>query len=448
MNMLPNILAVDSYSTVITYQSTGRGRQSSQQQSNVESSLFGERSSYLESYRTPGFQTPAFQSPFFQVPVFSSQGQTRQVPVITPEMLHQRFSEIEHTVATQVEHFENAFQRLTDHNANTGSVGPSRSMTSGVNTATGATSSEVPPVSMVNNPLYHAIFQTSATDTPVQNLGAGLSNNGSHNAALQGILSWYYPVVPSQPTFVSPPGNFTFDGRQLPPLSPQYGTPVMMLGTSWGQQSPYQGFQVCDENHVAIHGDSPSEGNELVLHSSFGMPSLLCRPIKEERMDLDYLCDRELVQESYDQDDENVINFGVQTKGDDELMEISAQEYQGSLTLDVGVLGTAGVTINQGPVGMGNNEGTVGENARQARQHVQTTNDCCFIFYQNRVPRNNTAAANLDDPHIPQGSGVVVVDPQIVLPHQTLEENREEQQWMEYEANQILNQNRAQAIGR
>ncbi|CAI9095112.1 OLC1v1030973C1 [Oldenlandia corymbosa var. corymbosa] len=64
------------------------------------------------------------------------------------------------------------------------------------------------------------------------------------------------------------------------------------------------------------------------------MPSLLCRPIKEEMMDLDYLCDRELVQESYDQDDENVINLGVQTKGDDDLMEISAQEYQESLTLD------------------------------------------------------------------------------------------------------------------
>ncbi|CAI9089843.1 OLC1v1024490C1 [Oldenlandia corymbosa var. corymbosa] len=89
-----------------------------------------------------------------------------------------------------------------------------------------------------------------------------------------------------------------------------------------------------DENHIAFHGDSPSECNELVLHSSFGMPSLLCRPIKEERMDLNYLCDRELVQESYDQDDENVINFGVQTKGDDDLMEISAQEYQGSLTLE------------------------------------------------------------------------------------------------------------------
>ncbi|CAI9112603.1 OLC1v1013071C1 [Oldenlandia corymbosa var. corymbosa] len=88
-----------------------------------------------------------------------------------------------------------------------------------------------------------------------------------------------------------------------------------------------------DENHVAFHGGSPSEGNELVLHSRFGMPSLLCRPIKEERMDLDYLCDRELVQESYDQGDENVINFGVQTKGDEDLMEISAEEYQESLTL-------------------------------------------------------------------------------------------------------------------
>ncbi|CAI9112608.1 OLC1v1013076C1 [Oldenlandia corymbosa var. corymbosa] len=56
-------------------------------------------------------------------------------------------------------------------------------------------------------------------------------------------------------------------------------------------------------------------------------------PIKEERMDLDYLCDRELVQESYDQVDGNVINFGVQTKGDDDLMEISAEEYQECLIL-------------------------------------------------------------------------------------------------------------------
>ncbi|CAI9106131.1 OLC1v1005200C1 [Oldenlandia corymbosa var. corymbosa] len=96
---------------------------------------------------------------------------------------------------------------------------------------------------------------------------------------------------------------------------------------------------LCDRELVqesydqAFHGGSPSEGNELILHSRFGMPSLLCRPIKEERMDLDYLCDRELVQESYDQGDENVINFGVQTKGDEDLMEISAEEYQESLTL-------------------------------------------------------------------------------------------------------------------
>ncbi|CAI9115578.1 OLC1v1016508C1 [Oldenlandia corymbosa var. corymbosa] len=38
------------------------------------------------------------------------------------------------------------------------------------------------------------------------------------------------------------------------------------------------------------------------------------KPIKKERMDLDYLCDRELVQESYDQDDKNVINFGFKPK--------------------------------------------------------------------------------------------------------------------------------------
>ncbi|CAI9106129.1 OLC1v1005198C1 [Oldenlandia corymbosa var. corymbosa] len=100
----------------------------------------------------------------------------------------------------------------------------------------------------------------------------------------------------------------------------------------WGYKG--KGMRIgTDENHVAFHGGSPTEGNELVLHSSIGMPSLLCRPIKEERMDLDYLCDRELVQESYDQGDENVINFGVQTKGDEDLMEISAEEYQESLTL-------------------------------------------------------------------------------------------------------------------
>ncbi|CAI9114743.1 OLC1v1015531C1 [Oldenlandia corymbosa var. corymbosa] len=78
MNTLPNISAVDSFSTVKTDQSTGIGRQSSHQQSNVGSSLFGKRSSYLESYRSPGFQTPSFQSSLFQVPVFHSQGQADQ----------------------------------------------------------------------------------------------------------------------------------------------------------------------------------------------------------------------------------------------------------------------------------------------------------------------------------------------------------------------------------
>ncbi|CAI9105926.1 OLC1v1004963C1 [Oldenlandia corymbosa var. corymbosa] len=208
MNTLPNISVVDSYSTVTTDQSTRIcfqtfrrwiPMQSSQQQSNVGSGLFGERSGFLRNRACYGYTSGAF---------------------------------------------EDAFQRLIDHNENTGSATLSRSMTSGFNTATGAVSSEVPPVSMVNNPLHHAIFQTSATDTPVQNLGVGSGNSGSHNAALQGIQSWYYLVVPSQPAFVSPPGNFTFDGRQLPPLSPQYGTPVMMLGTSWGQQLPYQRFQV------------------------------------------------------------------------------------------------------------------------------------------------------------------------------------------------------------
>ncbi|CAI9094941.1 OLC1v1030779C1 [Oldenlandia corymbosa var. corymbosa] len=266
MNTLPNISTVDSYSTVITDQSTGIGRQSSQQQSNVG-------------------------------------------------------SKIEHVVATQVERFENAFQRLTDHNANRGSAGPSRSMTSGVNTATGAASSEVPPVSM--------------------------------------------------PAFVSPPGNFTFDGQQLPPLSPQYGTPVMRLGTSWGQQSPYQGFQA---------------------------PWPVTPGMQQQ-----------------------VLPMQHQQGSTAVLSQLSGQEGVPRLTYipqgitDVGVQGAAGVTINQGPVGTGNNQGAVGKNARQAGQHVQATNDRRFILYHNRVSGNNTAAANLDDPHIPQGSGVVVADPQITL---------------------------------
>ncbi|CAI9098829.1 OLC1v1035549C1 [Oldenlandia corymbosa var. corymbosa] len=412
MNTLPNISVVDFYSTEITYQSTGIRKQSSQQQSNVGSGLFGERLSYLGSYRSPEFQTPAFQSPLFQVPVFSIQGQTSQVPGITPEMLHQRFSEIEHAMATQVERFEDTFQRLIDHNSNTGSAALSRSMTPGVNTATGAASSDVPPVSMVNNPLYHAIFQTSATDTPVQNLGAGPSNNGSHNAALQGIQSWYYPVVPSQPAFVSPPGNFTFDGRQLPPLSPQYGTPVMILGMSWGQQLPYQRFQAQWPVTPGMQQVGNATNNTLARNAQ-----------ETNQFQLQNAAFPQQVLPMQHQQGSVVV-----------LSQLNGQEGAPRLmyiplgTAGVGVQGTAGVTINQGHDGTGNNQGVVSENARRAGQHVQATNDHRFILYQNRVPGNNTAAGNLDDPHIPQGSGVVVADPQIAPPHQTLEENREEQQ--------------------
>ncbi|CAI9108861.1 OLC1v1008561C1 [Oldenlandia corymbosa var. corymbosa] len=83
--------------------------------------------------------------------------------------------------------------------------------------------------------------------------------------------------------------------------------------------------------HVTPNGLGPF--GEKEFRPSIQGEMMRIMPIKEERMDLDYLCDRELVQESYDQDDENVINFGVQTKGDDDLMEISAEEYQESLTL-------------------------------------------------------------------------------------------------------------------
>ncbi|CAI9089927.1 OLC1v1024580C1 [Oldenlandia corymbosa var. corymbosa] len=135
------------------------------------------------------------------------------------------------------------------------------------------------------------------------------------------------PTTRNRRSFSAPPGGHHLSDRMVDrESSDEYGDGCGKATEGWEQGR-------CDENHIAFHGDSLSEGNELVLHSSFGMPSLLCKPIKEERMDLDYLCDRELVQESYDQDDENVINFGVQTKGDDSLMEISAQEYQRSLTL-------------------------------------------------------------------------------------------------------------------
>ncbi|CAI9089516.1 OLC1v1024103C1 [Oldenlandia corymbosa var. corymbosa] len=354
MNTLLNISVVDSYSTVITDQSTGIRQQSSHQQSNVGSGLFGERSSYLGSYRSPGFQTPAFQSPLFQVPVFSIKGQTIQVPRITPEMLHQRFSEIEHAMATLVERFEDAFQRLIDHNANTRSAALSRSMTSGVNTATGVASS---------------------------------------------------------------------DCHQSPTFSPQYGTLVMMLGTSWGQQLPYQRFQASWLVTPGMQQVGNATNNTVARNAQ-----------ETNQFQLQNAAFPQQVFPMQHQQGSAVV-----------LSQLSGQEgaprltYIPQRTADVGVQGTAGVTINQGPVGTGNNQGATSENARQAGQHVQATNDRRFILYHNRVPGNNIAAANLDDPHISQGSGVVVADPQIVPPHQTFEENREEQQWMEYEANKILN---------
>ncbi|CAI9114265.1 OLC1v1014944C1 [Oldenlandia corymbosa var. corymbosa] len=105
----------------------------------------------------------------------------------------------------------------------------------------------------------------------------------------------------------------------------------------------------------------------------------------------------------------------------------------------------------QGPTGSGSNQGTLVENTERAGQNVQGNNDCHFILYQNRatlpISRGNNAGANFIDPHIPQGLGIVVSNQNVVPPHPTLEENREEQQWMEYKANQILNRNRAHANG-
>ncbi|CAI9115258.1 OLC1v1016111C1 [Oldenlandia corymbosa var. corymbosa] len=189
-------------------------------------------------------------------------------------------------------------------------------------------SSKVPPVSMVNNPLYHAIFQTSATDTPLQNLREG-------------------------------PGNFTFDGCQLPPLSPQYGAPVMMLGTSWRQQLPYQRFQapwpvtpgmqqVGNATNNTV-GRNAQEANQFQLQN---------------------------------------VAFPQQV--------LPMQHRKGSAVIPSQLSGQEG--------------------APRLTHIPQGTSEI---------------ATNLDDSHVPQGFGIVVPDPQIVPPHQSLEENREEQQWME-----------------
>ncbi|CAI9099616.1 OLC1v1036466C1 [Oldenlandia corymbosa var. corymbosa] len=196
----PNILAVDSYSIVITDQYTGIGRQSSQQQSNVGSSLFGERSSYFGSYRSPGFQTPAF---------------------------------------------------------------------------------------------------------------------------------------------VPPPGNFTFDGRQLPPLSPQYGMPMTAIAL------------------LGIPNTMASESRNLTEHR---VSTAASTKVTSAR-----------------------VNNGL----------TSVNWTRRSAQNSIWTIGDVGIRCTE----------------RQAGQNVQGTNDRRIILYQNRVPRNNNAAANLTDLHIHQGSGIVVADP-------------------------------------
>ncbi|CAI9109407.1 OLC1v1009223C1 [Oldenlandia corymbosa var. corymbosa] len=219
------------------------------------------------------------------------------------------------------------------------------------------------------------------------------------------------PVEDTDPVYDTDGEQGELVAGDLPPLSPQYGTPVMMLGTSWGQQSPYQGVQA----PWPVTPGMQQVGNET--------NNTVARNAQETNQ-------LQLQNTTFPQ---QVLPMQHQQGSAVVLSQLSGQEgvprltYIPQGTADVGDKGTAGVTINQGPVGTGNNQGVVGENASQPGQHVHATNDRRFILYQNRVPGNNTAGANLDDPHIPQGSGVVVADPQIVSPHQTLEENREEQ---------------------
>ncbi|CAI9117354.1 OLC1v1018731C1 [Oldenlandia corymbosa var. corymbosa] len=293
--------------------------------------------------------------------------------------------------------------------------------------------SSLPMNTLPNISVVDSYSITSATDTPVQNLGAGPSNNGSHNTALQGIKSWYYPVVSSQPAFVSPPGNFTFGGRQLPPLSPQYGTPVMMLGTSWGQQSPYQGFQAPWPVNLGMQQVGNATNNTVARNAQ-----------ETNQFQLQNAAFPQQVLPMQHQQGSVVV-----------LSQLSGQEgvprltYIPQGTTDVGVQGTAGVTINQGPVGTGNNQGAIGENARQAGQHVQATNDRHFILYQNRVPGNNTVAANLDDPHIPQGSGVVVAvapDADVVQKETRLDPEQEKLRAVSDAILNALNQNQQHSL--
>ncbi|CAI9105961.1 OLC1v1004998C1 [Oldenlandia corymbosa var. corymbosa] len=373
MSTFPHISVIHSFSTVITDQSFGIGRQSNQQQSTAGSSIFGERSSFLEFYKSPGFQTLGFQSPQFQTPVFHNQGQTDQTPLMTPETTQQRFMALEHHVAIQVAQFEQALQMIKQR-VNSGSASASESTMVGNNTPTRTTQGGVSPVNMVNNPSYNAIFQPFVADTLVQHASSGPSNNGSQIAARMSghrLQSWYYPVIPSQPAFILPQGNFMFDGRQLPPLSAPYNGQAMVLGTPFGH-IPHQNYQ----NTVIQHQPLPVQNQQG--------PTMV----------------------------------PVQVIGQETVPRITVGQQK--------ILGSS----RQGPAGAGINQGPTIETPERTGQNVQGSNDRRFIMYQNRaVPPalgNNSATANLADPHVPQGSSVVVANPQIVPTHPTVEENREE----------------------
>ncbi|CAI9109215.1 OLC1v1008991C1 [Oldenlandia corymbosa var. corymbosa] len=231
-----------------------------------------------------GFQTPGIQSPLFQVPVFQNQGQTDQVPLVTPEMVHQRFASVEHTMAAQVEQFENAFQRLIDHSANTGGAGSSGSAVRRSNTTTGTARVELPPVDMVNNPLYNAIFQPSATEIPVQHTGKESRNNGLQtvsNAARQGTHSWitYGPQGTLEPGLQGSSGAGTNQGYTG--AGSNQGHAVESLGEA-GQKA--QGSNDCRfilyQNRVVLpmSGNNNASANLADSHIRQGSDVVVANP--------------------------------------------------------------------------------------------------------------------------------------------------------------------------
>ncbi|CAI9105928.1 OLC1v1004965C1 [Oldenlandia corymbosa var. corymbosa] len=277
-----------------------------------------------------------------------------QITPMTPEITHQRFLAIEHHMAAQEEQFGNAIQRMSKQYMNSRNVSARGSTIEGNDTATGAAHVEV----------------TS---------GHGLS-------------SWYYPLVSSQPAFISPSGNFTFDGRQLPPLSAQYSGPIMMLRIPWGQQVPYQNYHVASpetqhlgvvtKNDVARNAQTTNQGQWQ--NTTFQIPP------------------------------------PVQTQQGPTMVppQVIAQEDVPRITH--GPQGTLGPFL-QGPIGAGTNQGPTFENPERAGQNVQGSNDRLFIMYQDRaappVSIGATMTTNLADAHIPQGSIVVIANPKIAAGH-------------------------------